>query len=50
MVLVVPGEQTDDILDRLRAVGERAYRIGEIEAKGPDESPLLFGPSESSPD
>ena len=50
MVLVVPGEQTDDILDRLRAVGERAYRIGEIEAKGPDESALLFGPSESNPD
>jgi phosphoribosylformylglycinamidine cyclo-ligase len=50
MVLVVPAEQTDDILDRLRAVGERAYRIGEIEAKGPDESALLFGPSESNPD
>jgi phosphoribosylformylglycinamidine cyclo-ligase len=44
MVLVVPAEQTDDVLDRLRAVGERAYRIGEIEAKEPDEPALLFGP------
>jgi phosphoribosylformylglycinamidine cyclo-ligase len=44
MVLVVPPEQADDILDRLRAVGERAYRIGQIEAKAPDEAPLLFGP------
>jgi phosphoribosylformylglycinamidine cyclo-ligase len=43
MVLVVPAEQTDDVLDRLRAVGERAYRIGEIEAKEPDDAPLLFG-------
>ncbi len=42
MVLIVSPEQADDILDRLRAVGERAYRIGEIEAKGPDDAPLLF--------
>ena len=44
MVLVVPPEQAGDILDRLRAVGERAYRIGQIEVKGPEEKPLLFGP------
>ena len=44
MVLVVPPEQASDILDRLRAVGERAYRIGQIEVKAPDEAPLLFGP------
>jgi len=44
MVLVVPPEQTSDILDRLRAVGERAYRIGQIEAKAPDDDALLFGP------
>ena len=48
MVLVVPPEQVEDILDRLRAVGERAYRIGEIEVKGPEEAPLLFGPVASA--
>jgi len=48
MVLVVSAEQESDILDRLRAVGERAYRIGEIEAKKPDDSALLFGPLASA--
>ena len=48
MVLVVPTEQESDVLDRLRAVGERAYRIGEIEAKQPDDSALLFGPLASA--
>ena len=43
MVLVVPAEQAADIADRLRANGERAYRIGEIEVKAPDDAPLLFG-------
>jgi phosphoribosylformylglycinamidine cyclo-ligase len=49
MVLVVSAEQESDVLDRLRAVGERAYRIGEIEAKGPDDSAVLFGPPASGP-
>jgi phosphoribosylformylglycinamidine cyclo-ligase len=44
MVLVVPPEQANDILDRLRGLGERAYRIGQVEVKAPDEAPLLFGP------
>jgi len=48
MVLVVSSEQESDILDRLRAVGERAYRIGAIEAKKPDDSALLFGPPASA--
>jgi phosphoribosylformylglycinamidine cyclo-ligase len=48
MVLVISAEQESDILDRLRAVGERAYRIGEIEAKQPDDSALLFGPLASA--
>ena len=42
MVVVVAREQADDILDRLGAVGERGYRIGEIEAKEPEEAALLF--------
>jgi phosphoribosylformylglycinamidine cyclo-ligase len=49
MVMVVPPRQASDIQDRLRALGERAYRIGEIEVKGPDEPALLFGRL-SSPD
>ena len=44
MVAIVPSEQASDVIDRLRAVGERAYRIGVIEAKAPDEPPLLFEP------
>jgi phosphoribosylformylglycinamidine cyclo-ligase len=48
MVLVVPCEQRSDILDRLRALGERAYHIGEVEAKQPDDSALLFGPLTSA--
>jgi phosphoribosylformylglycinamidine cyclo-ligase len=42
MILIVPREQADDILERLRALGERPYRIGETEAKAPDDPPLLF--------
>jgi phosphoribosylformylglycinamidine cyclo-ligase len=44
MVLIVPPEETSDILDRLQAVGERAYRIGEIEGKVPDAPALRFEP------
>jgi phosphoribosylformylglycinamidine cyclo-ligase len=47
MVLIVPPEEAQDIIERLQALGERAYRIGEIEAKAPDEPPLLF--SEPAP-
>ncbi len=42
MVAIVPPEQTDEILDRLAALSERAYRIGTVEAKEPDERPLVF--------
>jgi len=50
MVLVVPPDQASDILDRFRAVGERPYRIGEIEVKAPDDAPLLFGEVASTRD
>jgi phosphoribosylformylglycinamidine cyclo-ligase len=43
MVVVVPAEQAEDVLDRLRAQGERAYRIGAVEVKGPDDPALAFG-------
>ena len=32
------------VLDRLRAQGERAYKIGAIEVKGPEEPALAFSP------
>jgi phosphoribosylformylglycinamidine cyclo-ligase len=48
MVLIVPPDQASDIIDRLRAVGERAYLIGEVEVKAPDDAPLLFGEIASS--
>jgi phosphoribosylformylglycinamidine cyclo-ligase len=44
MLVVVPREQTSDVIERLQAHGERAYHIGEIEAKSPDDPPLLLGP------
>jgi len=43
MILIVPREQADDIAQRLQGLGERAYRIGEIERKAQDEPPLLYG-------
>jgi phosphoribosylformylglycinamidine cyclo-ligase len=42
MLLIVAPEEADDITQRLQGTGERAYRIGEIEAKAPDESSLLI--------
>ncbi|HTF34068.1 MAG TPA: phosphoribosylformylglycinamidine cyclo-ligase [Myxococcota bacterium] len=47
MVLVVPREQVEDIQQRLHSLGERSYRIGEIERKAPEDPPLLFGPLSS---
>ena len=43
MLLVVPPEQAEEILERAPALGERIYRIGAIEAKGPDLPALVFG-------
>ena len=44
MILVVPPEQTREVIDRLEALGERAYAIGTVEAKQPDDEPILIGP------
>ena len=44
MVLIVPSEEASDILDRIQALGERAYRIGEIDVRTPDDPPLYLGP------
>jgi len=42
MILIVPRDEAQEIAERLEGMGERAYRIGEIERKEPDEPPLLF--------
>jgi phosphoribosylformylglycinamidine cyclo-ligase len=44
MLLVVPREQCEEIRERLEALGERCYRVGEIEAKTGDEPAVLMAP------
>ena len=44
MLLIVPREEAEDVGDRLTALGERAYRIGEIEVKQPDDPALRLDP------
>jgi phosphoribosylformylglycinamidine cyclo-ligase len=44
MVMIVPAHQANDVLDRIIALGERAYRIGEIVVRSPDDAPLRLGP------
>jgi phosphoribosylformylglycinamidine cyclo-ligase len=48
MLLVVPPDQAEEILERTPALGERIYRIGEIEVRQPGEAPLLLGPPEAA--
>jgi phosphoribosylformylglycinamidine cyclo-ligase len=49
MVLVVPREQAEDIIQRLQGLSERAYRIGVIERKrSEDEAPVCFDPGFAS--
>jgi len=44
MVLVVAREEAEDIQQRLEGLGERAYLIGEVERRKPEEPALLFDP------
>ena len=48
MLVIIAREQADDTIERLQALGERAYRIGEIEAKQADESQVFWGELETS--
>jgi phosphoribosylformylglycinamidine cyclo-ligase len=48
MILILPGEQVEDVIDRLSGLGERAYRIGSIEPKPDAEPSVLFGPAEGT--
>ncbi|MBS1106866.1 MAG: phosphoribosylformylglycinamidine cyclo-ligase, partial [Deltaproteobacteria bacterium] len=42
MILVVQPDQTDDVIERLHGLGERAYRIGAIERRQPDDAPVRY--------
>jgi len=42
MLIVVSEEETDEVLVRLKAMGEDAYCVGTIESREPDEDPVQF--------
>ena len=44
MVVVVPAEIADDVVQRLQGLGERAYPIGRVERRTDDQPSLLFDP------
>ena len=45
MVLCVPRDDAEDVAERMRAQGERAYVIGRVERREEHEAPLLLDPS-----
>jgi phosphoribosylformylglycinamidine cyclo-ligase len=50
MVLVVPPEATNDVLERLQGLGERAYRIGAVERRqAPAEGGAPGAPPDDAP-
>lgn len=44
MIVIVPAEITEDVVQRLEGLGERAYRIGVVERKPEGEPAILFDP------
>jgi len=42
LLIVVKEEETDEVLLRLKAMGETAYRIGSIESREENEEPVQF--------
>jgi phosphoribosylformylglycinamidine cyclo-ligase len=44
MILIVRREEAREVIERLHALGERAYVVGEVEARGQDDAPLLLDP------
>ena len=44
MIIAVPANSADDVLHRLRGLGERGYRIGTVERKAEDDPAILFDP------
>ena len=50
LVVFVPEEQSEDVADRLRALGERPYRIGRVERRDDGEPALIFERGAAIPD
>jgi phosphoribosylformylglycinamidine cyclo-ligase len=50
MILVTPQDEAEDVILRLKGLGERGYEIGVIERKDDNEPSLLFDPSYSASD
>lgn len=44
MIVIVPPDITDEVVQRLEGLGERAYRIGVVERKPEGEPSILFDP------
>ncbi|MFO7460598.1 MAG: phosphoribosylformylglycinamidine cyclo-ligase [Desulfatiglandales bacterium] len=42
VVMIVNGEDTDEVLSRLSAMGETAYHVGEVASRDDDEEPIRF--------
>jgi phosphoribosylformylglycinamidine cyclo-ligase len=42
MILVVPREEAGDVIHRLEALGERAYRVGHVEPRKDGEPAVVF--------
>jgi phosphoribosylformylglycinamidine cyclo-ligase len=42
LVMIVSEEETDEVLLRLKAMGETAYHIGSVEARDEKEDPIQF--------
>jgi len=42
LVMIVSEEDTDEVLLRLKAMGETAYHIGSVEARDEEEDPIQF--------
>jgi len=42
MLIVVSEEETDEVIVRLKAMGEAAYCVGTIESRDAGEDPVQF--------
>lgn len=42
MIVIINGEDADDALARVRAMGESAYHVGEVSRRNDDEDPVQF--------